>query len=230
MKRFKAWLKSDAVRHRLSALIAGYVQLVYRTGRWTFINEDAALQFWRQRQPFICAFWHGRLLMLPPGWRSDGQAMHMLISRHRDGELITRAIAPFGIRAIRGSTAKAGQAKGGGAALREILKVIKAGDCVGFTPDGPRGPAAQVNGSIIQLARMTGVPILPGTFGAKWSVHLNSWDRFLVALPFTKGIYLWGEPLVVPRDADDAALERYRRELEERMNRLSIEADARARA
>ncbi len=84
---------------------------------------------------FIGAFWHGRMLMIPMGWQRMAP-MHMLISAHRDGRIIADAVSYFGIQAIAGSTRR-----GGSAALRNMLKKLKEGDCVAITPDGPRGPA-----------------------------------------------------------------------------------------
>ena len=79
-------------------------------------------------------FWHGRLLMMPHVWRA-GVPMNMLISQHRDGRLIADTIAHFGLGSVAGSSSK-----GGAAAVRQIVKAIRAGEYAGVTPDGPRGP------------------------------------------------------------------------------------------
>jgi len=150
----------------------------------------------------------------------------MLISRHRDGEIIARAMQHFGVGAAHGSTAKAGTTdKGGTDAVRQLVKIVKAGNAVGITPDGPRGPRMRVAAGIVQIARMTGLPIVPATFSARRRKVMRSWDRFVVALPFTSGVIIWGKPIAVPRELDPAGLEAKRLEVEEALNALTAEAD-----
>jgi hypothetical protein len=78
---------------------------------------------------------------------------------------------------------------------------------------------------VISLARLSGVPVIPATYGASRRKVLGSWDRFVVPLPFSRGVFLWGEPIQVARDADAAAQEAARQELEDRLNALTREAD-----
>lgn len=164
----------------------------------------------------VVAFWHSRLLMMGQTW--FGGPFHMLISQHRDGTLIARTIESFGYSTIAGSTTR-----GGAGALRAILKVLKGGGTIGITPDGPRGPRQRATMGTINAARLSGAIIVPLTYSARGRL-LNSWDRFLLPLPFSKGVFLWGEPLEVPRDADGEAC---RLELENRLNALMAEADRR---
>ena len=97
----------------------------------------------------------------------------MLISQHRDGQLIARTVRRFGIASIAGSTSH-----GGSAALRAILRALKAGQCIGVTPDGPRGPRMRATGGAVDIARLSGVPILPAAFATSRRRVLGSWDRF----------------------------------------------------
>lgn len=226
MGLFKSLAKTDAARAATGVAIALYVRLVWLTGRWRVLGLENAHPFWDSGQPFVGAFWHGRLLMMPYGWQTRKQQMTMLISRHRDGEIIARAISHFGLASVRGSTAKRGTSdKGGTDAVRQLVRIMKAGHCVGLTPDGPRGPRMRVAPGIVQVARLTGLPIVPATFSARRRKVLNSWDRFVVALPFTSGVILWGKPMAVPRDLDAAGLEAKRQEVEAALIALSIEAD-----
>lgn len=226
MGLFKSLIKTDVARAATGVAIALYVRLVHVTGRWRVVGLENAHPFWDSGQPFVGAFWHGRLLMMPYGWQTRKQQMTMLISRHRDGEIIARAMTHFGIGAVRGSTSKRGTAdKGGTDAVRQMVRIMKAGHCIGLTPDGPRGPRMRVAPGIVQVARLTGLPIVPATFSSSRRVVMNSWDRFIVALPFSSGIILWGKPMAVPRDLDAAGLEAKRLEVEAALIALSIEAD-----
>jgi len=170
---------------------------------------------------FILAFWHGRLLMIPMAWQRLAP-MHMLISAHPDGQIIADAVTYFGVDSIAGSTSR-----GGSAALRTMLKRLKDGDCVGVTPDGPRGPAMTASIGIVNVARLARVPILPLTYATSRRRVLATWDRFHLALPFGRGVYLWGEPIEVAGDLDEAGLEHARRLVEERMVEMVHEADRR---
>lgn len=226
MGLLKSLAKTDTARAATGVAIALYVRLVWLTSRWRVLGLENAYPLWNSGQPFVGAFWHGRLLMMPYAWQTDKQQMTMLISRHRDGEIIARAISHFGLEAVRGSTAKRGTSdKGGTDAVRQLVRVMKAGHCVGLTPDGPRGPRMRVAPGIVQVARLTGLPIVPATFSARRRVVLSSWDRFVVALPFSSGVILWGKPMAVPRDLDADGLERKRQEVEEALIALTAEAD-----
>ncbi len=227
MKRLRQWLKGvvggDRGRAALSWLAASYVRLVFHTGRWAFVDTDDLDRYTSAGRPLIVAFWHSRLLMMVFGWYVR-QPMAMLISRHRDGKLIAETVARFGIRTVAGSSRK-----GGLQALRELLAELRAGVNVGITPDGPRGPRMRVQNGVTALARMSGAAILPVAYSARRRVLFRSWDRFMLPLPvpFARGVFVGGEALEVPREADSAALESFRLELERRLNAVTAEADRR---
>ncbi|WNK00007.1 lysophospholipid acyltransferase family protein [Thalassospiraceae bacterium LMO-JJ14] len=215
----KKIVKSTPVRMAVCWLTAQYIRIVWMTSRWERIGTEHFDALYDSGQPAILCFWHGRLLMAPYTWRKP-HPFKMLISAHRDGELIANTVAHFGIDWVKGSSSK-----GGAGALRAMVKALRAGEWVGITPDGPRGPRMRVSDGIINLAKLSGVPILPVTYGIKRGINLGSWDRFLAALPFSSGVLIWGEALSVPRDADDAALAGLRRELEQRLNTITEQAD-----
>ncbi len=111
--------------------------------------------------------------------------------------------------------------------MRRMLKYIRANEYVAITPDGPRGPAMRASTGIISTARLSGAPIVPITYATRRRRLMQTWDRFHLPLPFSEGIFIWGEPLTVPTDADEAALEAARALLEARLNALTAEADRR---
>jgi len=150
----------DRMRSRLLPLL-GY--LFIRVLRWTMriqvVNAETPDAFWTKGQNVIAAFWHGRQLMMPFAY--SGKKASVLISRHRDGELIARTIRYFGFNAARGSTTR-----GGAAALKQLVRFASEGDDLGVTPDGPRGPKYRVQLGVVELAKLTQRPILPLAFGA----------------------------------------------------------------
>ncbi|MBS8275478.1 DUF374 domain-containing protein [Thalassospira tepidiphila] len=212
------------MRSTLCWLAASYVRLMRTTGRWRTEGGDHPAHYLTEGKPFIVAFWHQRLLMMPYTWRSVGgdRPFNMLISSHRDGEIISRTIARFDIKTIAGST---GKGKGGAAALRQILKALKAGEVVGMTPDGPRGPRMRASDGIIQAARMAGVPIFPLTYSATNRKVIQSWDRFILPLPFSRGVFHWGDPIFVDRKLDEEGMEAKRVELENALTELTQKTD-----
>ncbi len=218
--------KSDGARRVVCWLVAVYIRLAWATGRWTIQNGAVPERFWREGKPFIIAFWHGRLLILPAMWPTTSK-ISMLISMHRDGELIARAIGYFGHGTVRGSAAKPGsnKEKGGAAALRGMLKALKANEYVGITPDGPRGPRMRATDGIVTVARVSGVPIIPCSYSARSRKVLGTWDRFIIPLPFTRGVIVWGEPIYIARDADAASQETARLTVEQGLNAVTLAAD-----
>ncbi len=219
-------MKSDWLRRLACWCAAQYIRLVWATSRWQTTGDDAAQRYWQTGRPFILAFWHGRLLMMPKCWPRDKQ-MKMLISFHRDGELIANTIGHFGLGAIRGSAAREGKDKdkGGAGAMRAMLKALSSGDYVGITPDGPRGPRMRASEGIVSLARLSGVPIIPVAAATSRCRILGSWDRFLFCLPFSSGFFVWGQPIHVARKLDAGQLALSLKQIEAALNRVSEAAD-----
>lgn len=217
----KALLKRDAVQRLLAGVIALYIRLVFRLTRWTYIDDAEAVAHAAAGKPFIACFWHGRMILMPKFWRFS-MPMYLLASPHRDGQLIMRTLRHFGVGAISGSSSRHGAR-----ALREMTRVLADGGAVVIAPDGPRGPRMRVTPGIIALARLTGAPIVPITFSVDNGRILRSWDRFLFALPFGRGVFIAGEHLWIPRDTDESGMEAARLELERRLNAITAEADRR---
>lgn len=220
----KRLLQSKGAIRLAADTIALYIRFVRATSHWETHGREHADALWQSGKPFVLSFWHGRLLMIPMAWRLD-KPIAMLISHHRDGELIARAMDPFGIGTVRGSGSKKGKDKGGSTALRLIVKMLRDNEYAGFTPDGPRGPRMHVaSPGVIAAARLAKAPILPLTYGVARRRVMASWDRFIVPWPFNRGVFLWGEPIDVHSDPDEppeAAMAR----LELAMNELCDRAD-----
>jgi lysophospholipid acyltransferase (LPLAT)-like uncharacterized protein len=215
----KSFSRNPALRALVCWFAAQMIRVVHMTGGWHTVRRDAPEKFWDQNQPFIACFWHGRLLMMGYNWdrRRD---IHLLISSHADGQLVAGMVRHFGFNSLTGSTRR-----GGSEALRGMVRIIKNGGSVCITPDGPRGPRMRASMGPVALAKLTGVPILPAAYGVSRRRLVNSWDRFLLPGLFARGVYVWGTPIHVPKDADDDRMEEFRRQLESELNRITDEAD-----
>lgn len=212
-------LKSEGVRSVLCWLGAQYIRFVYWTTRWQVIGQDAPKELWARDEPFILTFWHNRLLMMPFCWNRK-KSFNMLISSHRDGVIISSIVRRFGISTTVGSSSK-----GGGPALRVLVKLLKSGYSVGITPDGPRGPRMHAKNGAIATAKLSGRAIMPITYAIASGWHMNSWDHFFVPRPFSKGVILWGEPIYIAQDQSKSDMEDLRLDLEEKLTSLSRRAD-----
>ena len=215
----KQILASDASRTALTWIAAQYIRLVWLTGKWQIFGEELPEKLIGEGQPFIVAFWHGRLIMMAFSWKRC-DLVHMLISGHRDGRLVSGMMSYFGSKTVFGSSTR-----GGAAAFIQMARLLRQGEVVGITPDGPRGPRMRANDGIIALAKVAGVPVLPLTFSASLRFVFQSWDRFLLPLPVGRGVFIWGRPIHVPNGANEAIIADKRRELEDALQALTRRAD-----
>ena len=213
-------MRRPAVSAALSWLAARYIRLVWITGRWQVENIDIADRMIADGTPFIACFWHGRMLMIPNAWKYSAR-MSILISHHRDGIFISRTLAHLGIGTIAGSSSR-----GGAGALVRMVRALKRGEYMGITPDGPRGPRMRATPGAATAARLSGAVLLPVSYSATRRRVLGSWDRFVVPLPFSRGIIRVGAPIEVPRDTDDAGLEAVRQKLEVDLINLTMVLDS----
>lgn len=226
-------LAKSAFVMRLAAFLIGfYIRLVHATSRWTMSGFENFENAAKEGDGVILAFWHGRLLMAPTVRRETDRRVFMLISAHRDGEIIAKGVKGFGVEFIRGSASnkdKPGKEKRGASAIAQMVAALEAGNVVGFTPDGPTGPGEKVKPGVIRLAQLSGAPIIPAAYSVSRGKHLKTWDRFLLAAPFSKGYYHAGPAIRVPADASDEEREQLRREVEKALRAVTDHVDALAK-
>lgn len=207
MKLYKRILRSPFVEY----LIVNFGALFLRALRSTILFERVGFEEANQRTASgysnIYAFWHGRMLMMPFAYK--GENIHVLISMHSDGSLISKTMKIFGINSVRGSTSR-----GGIEALKKIQRLVREGKDIAFTPDGPRGPGEYAQMGVMTVAKISGIPVFPVSFSTKRRKVLNTWDRFLIALPFSRGVFICGKGITVPRNADKNLMEEKRQDLQ----------------
>lgn len=161
-------------------LAAGTIRLLGRTMHLSTIGGETVDGLYRQGKRIIIAFWHSRQLMMPLAYR--GKLASILISQHRDGEIIARITNYFGFQAIRGSSTR-----GGLRAIRQLVKAGRDGGDLVVTPDGPKGPACKVQSGVIYLAKVTGLPIVPLTFACSKKKSFRVGINFKFPIPAAKG-------------------------------------------
>ena len=194
-------------------LAFAYYHLMCITARVKIIN------FNNIQESAVYALWHGwfyTLLCLPMHVRNRTS---ILISPSNDGEIIAFTAENSGFPLIRGS-----QKRRGARAVRTIVKTLKSDLSVAYTVDGPKGPLHKVKIGIIQIARMSQKPIIPLVDYCNPKITIPSWDKLSLPFFFAKHLVIVGDPVYIPRDADEEIMEEYRQKLENTMHELYARA------
>lgn len=210
---YKRCFMASAVR-----LFAWGLRCLYYTLRPVDVQRHFEQRAWSGNTPILLAFWHGRMLYLLH--RYHRQRFTMLVSQSKDGEFASRVLERFGVHVTRGSSKR-----GGAQALRAIVRQIHSGYHAGFTPDGPRGPRYKVQPGVVAVAQKTGAAIVPVTYSARWKKVWQSWDAFLLPLPFSRIVVVYGEPIYVPAHVSPADFQAKRQEVETSLLHITEMAD-----
>lgn len=206
-------------KYRLGGRLGrGVLDALLGTARFEVEGQERLDAFLDRGQPVIFCLWHGRLL--PLTYHHRGGRIATLISRSADGEYIAQVVQGWGYTPVRGSSSR-----GGGAALKELVRWARKGWSLAITPDGPRGPRQELQPGVITAAQLTGLPIIPLSAGASRAWWPGSWDRFCVPKPFARVRVLYGHPRHVARDAGEEERRRQRAELEAELNDMTREVD-----
>jgi lysophospholipid acyltransferase (LPLAT)-like uncharacterized protein len=200
-------------------LLFGLVYLWCLTLRSKNLNEQEESHFKSLTGPYILTLWHGRIFYLFYYLRRHPDYF-LLISPSEDGDLLARLARLMGYSVIRGSSYKKAVP-----AARSLIKVLRRNQRVIIIADGSRGPRCVAQSGSLQLAGITGAPVFPMTFGSKNKLVLNSWDQFVIPMPFTRCTVNFDSPIVLARKSFEQGIEDKRLELENALNRITIASD-----
>jgi len=174
-------------------LASSLMRLTHLLVRTKIIGEEHLEKVWARQERAVISFWHDQLFLMVFGY--PGKHAKLLISASKDGELLTRTMKYFEHETVRGSSSR-----GGRAAFKAMLALCKEPVDIVLTPDGPRGPRHVLKDGIVQLARMSGRPVIPMAFACSRGHRFQSWDRFLLPYPFCRGVYSFGEPIYFDKE------------------------------
>ena len=198
------------------ALIQWIVAVVLSVPMWTVyftsVKKYEGLEIFKKyrKKPAIFVFWHGRSMMLSPIIRMRGMRAYAIASRHKDGRLMAKLQRLFGLKAIYGSTSE-----GGISVLRQGVRVLRDGSyALCMSPDGPSGPSMRVQDGALYFAKMTGAPIIPVCYSSSRVWIQKRWDRYLVALPFSRIYCKIGQPVFVDSKISADDFEKTRKNIE----------------
>lgn len=212
-------MKNFLYRHIIPFLAFIFLFFIGITYRKILINREIEKTLLDKGINPIYTLWHGRMLYFPYLYRFQNKH-HILVSPSKDGEIIGNLLKLYGFHIIWGSTFKKGAA-----ALLNLVRIVKDEGSVVLVADGSRGPAFKAQDGAINIAKVTGAPILPITYNASRKKVLGSWDKFIIPYPFSKIAIMYGEPIYVPTDADDGTMELKRQELEKKLNEITEYVD-----
>jgi lysophospholipid acyltransferase (LPLAT)-like uncharacterized protein len=189
------------------------------TATWTvtIIGQEKVDKIWADGKRVCYAAWHGRFL--PVIYTHRKQNVSLMISWHRDGELLARVVHKLGFTTVRGSTSV-----GGPRALVGMVKAAKEVD-LGLTPDGPKGPNRIVQPGVTYISQRAEIPIVPLGISANSFWRFKSWDGFTIPKPFSKVLMLLGEPMWVKQESSGNGLEKANLELQKNLNHWTEKAD-----
>ncbi|HEY6837734.1 MAG TPA: lysophospholipid acyltransferase family protein [Geobacteraceae bacterium] len=208
-------LKNRMAGGLLPKVVYCLVRALYATMRTRVVGGENIQPFHDRGEGVIYIFWHARLLMAPMCY--TGKEVYVLISSHGDGEIIANVMRLFRFHLVRGSSSK-----GGREAFHDMVRLARNDKDLAITPDGPRGPAEVVKHGVANLARLTGKAVIPVSFGASRAKRFSSWDRFMVPYPFSRGVYVMGEPLYYNKGENTEA---FRLRIEEALKAATWRAD-----
>jgi lysophospholipid acyltransferase (LPLAT)-like uncharacterized protein len=216
--------RSRAFNAMTPKLISAFLQFTFWSNR-DITDMRAALTRLYEHTPLILALWHGQHLLVPALKRLTDKPVVGLFSRSADAEMNARVAAEMGLEIIRGSGGRASSdvmSKGGVKALLGLRKALSDGKNVAMIADISKGRPRESGMGIITLARASGRPIVPTALAtSRRYVVERSWDKTTINLPFGRAVLICGEPIAVPRDADDAMMEQKRLEVTEKMNEVT---------
>lgn len=172
----------------------------------------------KNKVPLIFVLWHGRILI--PIYVHRNEGIIPMVSLHSDGEMIAQALHKLGYQTVRGSSTR-----GGKKAFHDMVEAIARGKVGTMIPDGPRGPRHQLKPGTLYIAQQTGACLVPVSYSAKRKIIFNSWDRFMLPLPFSKCVMIYGKPLQIPDNLSQVQLEQLRKKFEKDLIDLESHAD-----
>lgn len=167
-----------------------FLRVLASTWRFRITNGASYERMRAENRPFVFAFWHGQLL--PLLWVHRSQRVRIVISSHRDGEIVAQIAERLGHQTIRGSSSR-----GAARALLGIVRELEAGNEIAITPDGPRGPARKFATGALVASQRVGAPIIGIGVSVSRAWHLKSWDRFMIPKPFSRVSVAYTEPTLV---------------------------------
>jgi lysophospholipid acyltransferase (LPLAT)-like uncharacterized protein len=201
----------------LALILSAVIHFWLRTCEFRVHFDDPASDPRNNSIHGIYLFWHEMMLLPTQSHRNAG--FSVLVSQHRDGELISRIINMLGFSTVRGSSTRKGFS-----ALRNLMRQGKFKH-LAITPDGPQGPRRIMQPGAIYLASRTAMPIIPVGLAFRSCWRANSWDRMAIPFPGTLAVCMLAKPITIPPDIDTDQIEYHTKQVQIEMDKIQTRAE-----
>ncbi len=207
------------ILHKLgNLLLPKVISVLCYSVKIELVNEKPVKDLLESKRNFIAAFWHGKMLI--PWNYFGGKNFAALVSRSKDGEILTRVLESWKYNVVRGSSHI-----GGKEALELMRKKIEEGYSIAITPDGPTGPPEKMKAGAVVLAKKTGAPLLLAAVCCEKKKVFSSWDKFELPLPFSKVVLQFSEPITVKNNLTFDETNLLIKETEKKLKELQREVE-----
>lgn len=167
------------------------INVLLKTVRLRIENSDAVKELDKQKKNYVVAFWHGSMLI---GWfMQRNRNFASLVSKSKDGDVLTAILEKWNFHVVRGSSSK-----GGHEALDMMIHLTEENYHLALTPDGPTGPIYKMKPGAVITARRSQIPLLLVGIGMKSKWTLKSWDKFEIPKPFSTVTAMYSKPIMIP--------------------------------
>ncbi len=211
-------IRQDTLRFIGNYFLLNVVDVLCRTLRITFINKNVIEKLDKDGKNYVLAFWHGSMLI--PWYLGRNKNFAALISKSKDGDLLSRILKGWNYEVVRGSSSS-----GGFVALGIMVDYAKNNYSVAITPDGPKGPIHKLKAGAVITAKKSGLPLVMVGIGHEKKRILKSWDKFEIPKFFSKVKVVYSEPYYVKGDLNYDETSKVIENSEQELNKLHKEAN-----
>ena len=212
--------RANWLQQGLQRFYTWYVGLVLRSTRWQYVGFETAEADIAKGIPRIYCLWHGRLALIPYFREWNDHPMATFVSKHPDAQLATGFMRKRGIKVIPVQTSGSKISS-----VRTAVRLVKGGSSLGITPDGPFGPRAVVQPGAVLIGSLARARLTPVAFSTRRRITLKTWDRFVLPLPFGRGVFVMEDGFVPPARLSDSEMAEAQKKLGRMIDRVTQEAD-----
>ena len=185
--------KNNFFLNIFSNLVFLSLWIIKSTSNWNGVNEEIIEKELIKKKTLIVLIWHHQLMGSTFSWKFKPK-LRPIATSHRDGQLSTIVQKKFGLDPLLRKEDNPTFL------IKNISKAVQNGDCIYITPDAPHGPPKEINTNIFKLCQKFDLNIAILSFHTNRHFRINSWDKLKIPLPFSKGIYLWGNEIIQPKE------------------------------
>ena len=194
--------KNNFFLNLFANLVFLFLWIIKSTSNWKGVNEQIIEKELTKKKTLVVLIWHHQLMGSTFSWKFKPK-LRPVATSHRDGQISTLVQRKFGLDPLLREKDKPT------ALIKEITLAVEKGECIYITPDAPHGPPYEINTNIYKLAKKFDLKIALLTFKTNRFFRLNNWDKLKIPLPFSKGIFFWGEEIINPSQFDENSFNKY---------------------